>query len=513
MNFKTHGTFRTTHPGIVKKMNFKTDGISTTSHPRIISKVSKMYEIVKNKTILSTVSETSQRIQAKVTVKQLPLGRNPSSQRGKSVNLISRQDRIQEIFKQSSIIHGRPAIDPMKSLKSMPLVNSKNVTRIIVLTYFRAGSSFFGDLLQQNWKTFYHFEPLHSMTYDSRIGDEKIPDVFNLFNAVFNCNFSEVKSYLQWVRKPRNQFLFAHNLFLWSTCRSNPKICFSPTFVAAVCQRAPVHVMKVTRLHMRHLRNYLEDNPDMEIKVVYLTRDPRGIVSSRWSLDWCNGTECSDSGVLCHEMLEDIEIFDSLQEQQPSNFIKVRYEDLSLNPQLESQKLFKFLKLPFSPSVQRFLKTHTVGRRTDDKNPYSTRRNTTAMAFSWRERFTYKQVMDVQASCDRVLNKLNLSLITSPNQLPYPDGKKQSKSSLVLKNNKNEKLNENHFLRAAKYLINATAVQNSSDMSLQNFNSYLLNTNNTNIEVHKTYRILDSNLTKIDHGKNSPALQKTTVKR
>ncbi|XP_071042816.1 carbohydrate sulfotransferase 1 isoform X1 [Parasteatoda tepidariorum] len=364
-------------------------------------------------------------VTGKGQVQKLPFGRNLAQQEPKI--LVSRQERLRELLKQSSVMHRRPTLDPMRSLKSIPLTDPSKVTRVFIITYFRAGSSFFGDILQQNWKTFYHFEPLHSMTYNKRVDDDKMPQVFNLFNDIFTCNFTEQKAYMDWVKQPRNQFLFSHNLFLWVTCHSNPRTCFNPSFVNAVCLRAPVHVMKLTRLHMHHLRSYLEENPDMKAKVIYLTRDPRGIVSSRWTLDWCNGTNCSDPGVLCHEMDEDIRIFEELQQQQPSNFIKVRYEDLSLNPEAEAEKLFRFLHLPFSPSVKKFLKTHTVSRKNDDKNPYSTRRNSTTMAFSWRERFSYKQIQEVQSQCSDVLLKLNHSLILSPNELPYPNGKPKLK--------------------------------------------------------------------------------------
>lgn len=420
-------------------------------------------------------------------VRRMPLGKK-TSKKLKDKLLVNRQERIQEILKQSNVIRGRSTIDPMKSLKSMPIINPNNVTKIIVLTYFRSGSSFFGDLLQQNWKTFYHFEPLHSMTYNSRIGDDKIEKAFDLFNGIFKCNFSELKDYMQWVKQSHNQFLFAHNLFLRVTCHSNPKTCFNPTFVNAVCSRAPIHVMKLTRLHMRHLKTYLEENRDMEIKVVYLTRDPRGIVSSRWTLDWCNGTECSDPNVLCHEMSEDLKIFDQLQKEKPSNFIKVRYEDITLNPEIESRKLFKFLQLPFSTSVQRFLKTHTVGRRTDDNNPYSTRRNTTSMAFSWRERFTYKQVIDVQQSCEDVLKDLNHSLITAPEQLPFPNGKMKpavnnSSGSKVSKYNKNPL-----FLKS-QMLNKAQPPEAIGNLKLDTNSSMLQIWNNTNIEIHKTFNI------------------------
>ncbi|GFR13384.1 hypothetical protein TNCT_64781 [Trichonephila clavata] len=486
--------------------------MTTQSFPQTIPKSTSLKPIATEKTLKMAkqyreapayLINKTDHTEPKVQVRRLPLAKKVSPQSPNPV-LTNRQERIQEIMKQSSVIHRRATLDPMRSLKSIPLINPEKVTRILVITYFRAGSSFFGDILQQNWKTFYHFEPLHSMTYDKRIDDEKMPEVFTLFNNVFSCNFTESKEYMQWVMKPKNQFLFAHNLFLWVTCHSNPKVCFNPSFVNAVCMRAPIHVMKVTRLHMRQLRSYLEQNLDMNIKVVHLTRDPRGIVSSRWSLDWCNGTNCSDSGVLCREMDEDIQIFNELQREQPLNFIKVRYEDLSTNPENETEKLFRFLNLPYSTSVKKFLKTHTVGRKSDAKNPYSTRRNSSSMVNSWRERFSYKQIINVQSHCENVLHKLNHSLITSPTQLPYPNGKPKPIVTVETIHHKTWRYNKNPL--AKKYLANKGEFAPNSAHPSQVFLSNqteIFRSNNTNIEVHKSYKFLDNFSVKNDSNKPS----------
>ncbi len=41
------------------------------------------------------------------------------------------------------------------------------------------------------------------------------------------------------------------------------------------------------------------------IRVVFLARDPRGVMASRWDTDWCNTTDCSSPEVLCADMVDD----------------------------------------------------------------------------------------------------------------------------------------------------------------------------------------------------------------
>ena len=43
------------------------------------------------------------------------------------------------------------------------------------------------------------------------------------------------------------------------------------------------------------------------IKLVFLVRDPRGVMSSRYRMNWCiNSANCTDVEVLCQRMRDDI---------------------------------------------------------------------------------------------------------------------------------------------------------------------------------------------------------------
>lgn len=46
-------------------------------------------------------------------------------------------------------------------LKLYKIVPPTEVKRILIVSYFRSGSTFLGDILQTPLKTFYHFEPFH----------------------------------------------------------------------------------------------------------------------------------------------------------------------------------------------------------------------------------------------------------------------------------------------------------------------------------------------------------------
>ncbi|CAF1396176.1 unnamed protein product, partial [Didymodactylos carnosus] len=181
---------------------------------------------------------------------------------------------------KNQFISTQTVFDPLRRL---PIIHNVNVTKILLVTYFRGGSTFLGDLLQQNWNSFYHFEPLHYMTVGIRIENERTEEAFRLIKHLFKCDFINVPNYIKWVSIDVHQHLFEFNKFLQNTCYFRPASCFDSLFIEQVCLRSPIQIMKVARLSMRHIEKLAVN--DLNLKVVYLVRDPRGIYSSRKLMD------------------------------------------------------------------------------------------------------------------------------------------------------------------------------------------------------------------------------------
>ena len=58
-------------------------------------------------------------------------------------------------------------------------------------------------------------------------------------------------------------------------------------------------------------------------------------------------------------MAEDLQAARTFQKLHPGKITVVRYEDLSLEPELLTRRLLKFLALPWTESISRFIQTHT----------------------------------------------------------------------------------------------------------------------------------------------------------
>ena len=188
--------------------------------------------------------------------------------------------------------------------------------------------------------------------------------------------------------------------------------------------------MKLTRVHMRQVRLLVDRlaasaTPTSttfrdQLKVVYLVRDPRGIYSSRRAMAWCSNSTCSSPATLCSEMAEDIAVFEELKMRQPHKFFVARYEDIALTPRAQSLELFHDLELPFSPSVSRFLRTHTAVSKNarDAHNPYATKRDSKSVAFEWRRTLKGDELAAVQTACAHVMRRLGYKVLPANGEPP-----------------------------------------------------------------------------------------------
>ncbi|XP_023237762.1 carbohydrate sulfotransferase 4-like isoform X1 [Centruroides sculpturatus] len=303
----------------------------------------------------------------------------------------------------------------LNNFKLFPIIKKEKVTRILLITYFRGGSTFLGDILQQNWKTFYHFEPLHLMSSNSRLDHNQSSEAFKLLSYLFRCNFSQTFRYNRWASFQKHMFLFKRNRFLWSTCNKYSVLCFNSQYLHNICTRSPVQVMKLTRLHLKDALLFLKENSDLNIKLIYLSRDPRAIISSRKVLDWCKKEKCNNPAILCKEMDNDFE------ELQKSNIPHqwIRYEDLSIDTENITRNLYKWLGIPFTYQVTSFLHSHTNAKLSDTKDPYSTRRNSSTAPFEWLHRLPYREINNIQIRCAGTMNKLGYKEIDNSTYFDY----------------------------------------------------------------------------------------------
>lgn len=314
-----------------------------------------------------------------------------SSQTGQSIS-VTRRKHLPE--------HVKPLLTKTKHL-APHLINPINVKRILLITTFRSGSTFLGDLIQQsNLLTYYHYEPLHCLAEDVRIGNEQLVEGQDIVGNLFQCNLESSPRYANYIQRKDRLFMIRKSRFILNLCNASPPSliqCANIDLLQEMCRRSSVQIMKITRLH---LKDALQLKLPAGTKLVYLQRDPRAIYNSRKKCQWCGHTACQNISVLCHERESDLLTL----KQLPTNQVTfVRFEDLATQPLEESKRLYHELGLNYTADVEQFIKTHTKDR-SKVRNLFSTNRDSSKVISQWQSELSRAEINQLQKSCARVIS-------------------------------------------------------------------------------------------------------------
>ncbi|XP_077561669.1 carbohydrate sulfotransferase 1-like isoform X3 [Haemaphysalis longicornis] len=283
------------------------------------------------------------------------------------------------------------------ALKTYSAVAQADVKIVLLVAYYRSGSTFVGELLSSGARTFYHFEPL--------------------------MPFTNVPLYTVWLE---NHFEYVEkNHFLAEVCEGGQS-CTSPAHMAVLCSRAEQQVLKFTRLYVSQVADWIERNPDIApaVQVVHLVRDPRAVYSSRRGLRWCtDNAACDSAEALCAQMRSDLDSFEELAKRmQPNRTLRLRFEDLAADPENEAPQLFRYLGLNYTTAVSQYVKSHTRATFRDLRNAHSTKRNPHRVAVEWKRKLSNGTIHAIERACSDVLLRLNYELLTlsEKGQIPAP---------------------------------------------------------------------------------------------
>jgi len=189
-------------------------------------------------------------------------------------------------------------------LKHSPVIPHKVV---ILYTNKRSGSTFLGEMFNQNPNVFYLFEPLFPYTRSCDVLHTRRLDALS---QIAECNFANLKDlYAEAFRITRHTDHFAQ-------CRAN-NLCFAErheplleryrdvyfndrkifnrsdesvlplklSILSDMCTSSKLVVYKILRLcdlsSLQKLFHKWRQRQDLKVKVIHLLRDPRAILSSR----------------------------------------------------------------------------------------------------------------------------------------------------------------------------------------------------------------------------------------
>ncbi|CAD6996783.1 unnamed protein product [Ceratitis capitata] len=152
---------------------------------------------------------------------------------------------------------GRFGVDAEKLSDMTPATNGTPV-RSVIITTWRSGSTFLGDILNAMPGNFYHYEPLLSFGINQVRDAAEGAEALHMLRHLLHCNYTNMQEYLEYGKQ--HSYLFEHNERLWSVCKEFPHFCWQPKFLSPICKLFPMQSMKVVRLRLALAKTLLEDN-------------------------------------------------------------------------------------------------------------------------------------------------------------------------------------------------------------------------------------------------------------
>lgn len=278
--------------------------------------------------------------------------------------------------------------------------------RILIVTKWRSGSTFLGEIISSAPGVFYSYEPL---LYFEKYSGSKMELISSLFNCQFPSDYLRIVNGLPAGKDSQNNMI--RNRRIWDECYYNRTLCYQPEFVSHLCPYFPIHIVKAVRLRVKELSQFLAIDPSSkDWKIVHLIRDPRGIMSSRNSLtNWCfTDPNCIDVNHVCAELQEDLELIRQLINEFPDRHYLVKFENLAVNAEIETKKLFSFLGMTVTEPTRAFLNSHTQSGNQTKSDPYSTFRQSNNIAYGWKTSLSEMEIANITEICSPVLKELSM---------------------------------------------------------------------------------------------------------
>lgn len=147
---------------------------------------------------------------------------------------------------------------PNTNVKNFTLATGGTPLRNIIITTWRSGSTFLGDVINSVPGNYYHYEPLLNYGIVQIRGPPYADSAVRNLKRLLMCDYKDMHNYLTYGRSHVN--LFTHNTRLWHQCELYPQYCWNSTFLSEFCKLFPFQSMKVVRLRLRLAEELLKDD-------------------------------------------------------------------------------------------------------------------------------------------------------------------------------------------------------------------------------------------------------------
>ncbi|OBS81381.1 hypothetical protein A6R68_20409 [Neotoma lepida] len=290
---------------------------------------------------------------------------------------------------------------------SSPAVSREHV-HVLVLSSWRSGSSFVGQLFSQHPDVFYLMEPAWHV-WDA-LSQGSAPAlhmaVRDLVRSVFLCDMDVFDAYLPWRRN-------ISDLFQWAVSR-------------ALCSPPVCNAFARGNISSEEVLYPLLNDPALNLRIVHLVRDPRAVLRSREqtakALARDSGIVLGTNGtwveadprlrVVSEVCRSHVRIAEAALHKPPpflqDRYRLVRYEDLARDPLTEIRELYAFTGLGLTPQLQTWIHniTHGSGPGARREAFKTSSRDALSVSQAWRHTLPFAKIRRVQELCAGALQLL-----------------------------------------------------------------------------------------------------------
>ncbi|CAH2324033.1 lysine--tRNA ligase isoform X1 [Pelobates cultripes] len=323
-------------------------------------------------------------------------------------------------------------------------VKTHEQTHVLILSSWRSGSSFTGQIFSQHPNVFYLMEPAWHVWSTMYQNSAKVLHmaVRDLIRSVFLCDMSVFDAYL-----PSHKI--KSNLFQWETSRAlcTPPACkafkrhevISQRDCRTLCGKYPFEtikqacrtyshiVLKEVRLFDLKVLNPLLQDPSLNLRIIHLVRDPRGVFHSRLKRtnelsrdsDIIMGWKAKPDMVREYKVMEEIcrsqaEMY-QMATNQSSNilhgrYLTVRYEDIVNEPIVKAEQMYQFAKLQFTSRLKTWIHNITHGKG-QGEGFIITSRDAQNVSKAWRNTLPFKTIQTIQNICAEAMGVFGYQIL------------------------------------------------------------------------------------------------------
>lgn len=368
------------------------------------------------------------------------------------VNQISYVNKLPRSYEENlPVVTIRP---PLRILSEHARKASEDVTRsdlnpttaprrrsLVIFGDDRSGTTLLTRMFSEDSNIFSVYEPLwitRNWKKTERDRDQ-VKDVTDVVSALMSCHF---------VENPTAMKFLAHTSKAWApglfknpfqsppicngTVKGKKVTCPSPETVPKLVEEAclrhykhSVTKLAIVRVPERKLSNIfpriIYDNPDTEIKILHVVRDPRGSINSRINLGWLREVDKAKNFAAwpkstCKGITQNVKYGASLKGRLKNNYMLVKYKDIAFSPVLTAMKIYKFAGFEMQESLIRWIIHATSPNKEtldkEAKKAFSSFRNSTANVEKWRRESPLERTRIIEQECGELLGLLHLERLT-----------------------------------------------------------------------------------------------------